>query len=96
MYSRRKLQRVEAEIRTGYLPIIIVGFDERLSKSVYETNFDLIGGKKEAQKRGYNMELLAEVIRLLASGETLPKIKITHCRANMAVAESVTFCRIGC
>ena len=51
---------------------------------------------KKAQKRGYNMELLAEVIRLLASGETLPKIKITHCRANTAVAESVTFCRIGC
>ena len=30
---------------------------------------------KKAQKRGYNMDLLAEVVRLLASGETLPEKK---------------------
>ena len=33
---------------------------------------------KKAQKRGYNMELLAEVIRLLASGEVLPEKNKDH------------------
>ena len=33
---------------------------------------------KKAQKRGYNMELLAEVVRLLASGETLPEKNKDH------------------
>lgn len=33
---------------------------------------------KKAQKRGYNMELLAEVIRILANGETLPEKNKDH------------------
>ena len=33
---------------------------------------------KKAQKRGYNMELLAEVIRLLANGEILPEKNKDH------------------
>ena len=33
---------------------------------------------KKAQKRGYNMELLTEVIRLLASGEVLPEKNKDH------------------
>ena len=33
---------------------------------------------KKAQKRGYNMELLTEVIRLLASGEALPEKNKDH------------------
>ena len=33
---------------------------------------------KKAQRRGYNMELLTEVIRLLANGETLPEKNKDH------------------
>ena len=33
---------------------------------------------KKAQKRGYNMELLAEVIRILANGENLPEKNKDH------------------
>ena len=33
---------------------------------------------KKAQKRGYNLDLLAEVIRILANGETLPEKNKDH------------------
>lgn len=52
---------------------------------------------KSAQKRGYDLDLLKEVINILADGESLPqKIVITCCQVTTQVAVNATLLPTGC
>jgi len=48
--------------------------------------------KTAAQKRGYDLDLLKEVINILADGESL----ITCCQVTTQVAVNATLLRTGC
>lgn len=51
---------------------------------------------KLAIKRGLKIELLEQIVALLAAGQSLPeRIKITHLPATGSAIENVTFCLIG-
>lgn len=52
---------------------------------------------KLAMKRGFKIELLEQIIALLAAGQSLPEKnkKITHLPATGSAIENVTSCPIG-